>query len=358
MSQDERQEVRLTWSPTPCSERMTTEPGFDVLVTGSSGHLGTALMHALPSLGYRPLGMDILASDMTHVIGSVSDRALVHRVFAANPSIRNVIHAATLHKPHVGSHEPHQFIDTNIAGTQALLDSAKDRKVDSFIFISTTSTFGDALSPAKGSPAAWIDEDVRPVPKNIYGATKCAGEDLCYLASKNHGLPVIVLRTSRFFPELDDDPKRRDAVQDDDNLKVLELAYRRVDIADIVSVCHRAMVCAGNLRWARFIISAPTPFANDPDTLRLLNENAEEVFARVAPETVAVFSRRGWKFLLRLDRVYDSSKALKELDWHPVYTFSRAVGCVDRGEEWRSELALLVGKKGYHAVNTGVYTQK
>ena len=53
-------------------------------------------------------------------------------------------------------------------------------------------------------PAAWITEDVQPVPKNIYGITKIAAEDLCSLFHRLHGLNAVVLRTSRFFPEEDD----------------------------------------------------------------------------------------------------------------------------------------------------------
>ena len=72
-----------------------------------------------------------------------------------------------------------------------------------------------------------------PVPHNIYGATKTAAEDLCELVHRDHGLPCLILRTSRFFPEGDDRDEVRDGY-DDLNLKVNELLYRRVDLADVV----------------------------------------------------------------------------------------------------------------------------
>ena len=81
--------------------------------------------------------------------------------------------------------------------------------MQAFVFTSTTSAFGRALVPPAGEPAAWITEDVVPVPKNIYGATKVAAEDLCELVQRDHGLPCIVLRTSRFFPEDDDERSTR-----------------------------------------------------------------------------------------------------------------------------------------------------
>jgi nucleoside-diphosphate-sugar epimerase len=69
---------------------------------------------------------------------------------------------------------------------------------------STTSVFGDALVPPAGAPSAWITEDVRPIPKNIYGLTKAAAEDFVSYFTKMK-VPCIVLRISRFFPEEDFD---------------------------------------------------------------------------------------------------------------------------------------------------------
>ena len=75
-----------------------------------------------------------------------------------------VIHSATLHKPHVATHSRQAFVDANIAGTLTLLEAALAAGVSAFVYTSTTSAFGSALSPAPGQPAAWITEDVAPVP--------------------------------------------------------------------------------------------------------------------------------------------------------------------------------------------------
>ncbi|GKT87548.1 NAD dependent epimerase/dehydratase family protein [Colletotrichum tofieldiae] len=244
-------------------------PSYTVLVTGSSGHLGAALMLSLLSQGHTPLGIDILPSETTTIVGSVTDRPLIASILSQNPSIAHVIHAATLHKPHVESHPKAAFIDTNITGTLVLLEEAAaslpPSRIKSFIFVSTTSTFGGALSPRPGRPAAWIDESVVPVPKNIYGATKCAAEDLCALAHRESSLPVLVLRTSRFFPEADDDEDRRAAMADA-NLKVCELAYRRADIADVVSAVVCGMAKAADLGFGKYIVSAPPPFSRADDS--------------------------------------------------------------------------------------------
>ena len=331
---------------------------YDVLVTGSAGHLGTALMLSLPSLGFKPLGIDILPSPTTTLVGSVSDRAFITSIFDSNP-IKNILHAATLHKPHVCSHSKEQFISTNIVGTLVLLEESSRfrEQIQSFVFFSTTSAFGMALSPKPGQPAAWIDESVVPEPKNIYGVTKIAAEDMCALVQKQSGIPVLVLRTSRFFPEEDDDEDRR-AAMSDENLKTLELAYRRCDIEDVVSASVCAMRKAKDIRWGKYIISAPPPFKNDAHTLDALSRNPAEVITTVFPDVEVVFKEKGWKHLGRIDRVYDSRKAVEELGWNPKYTFGKTVDRLLCGEQGNSDLTARVGKKGYHAVSTGVYTKR
>src|ERR1044071_8224863 len=141
-----------------------------ILVTGSAGHLGEALMRTLAaSDAQHAIGVDVLPSAHTHHVGSIADRAFVRKHMQG---VDAVLHAATLHKPHVATHPRQAFVDTNITGTLNLLEASVANQVKAFIFTSTTSTFGDALTPPPGSPAAWITEDVVPQPKNIYGVTK------------------------------------------------------------------------------------------------------------------------------------------------------------------------------------------
>ena len=149
-----------------------------VLVTGSSGHLGEALVRTLRETPHAVTGLDRVASPHTDHVGLVTDREFVRRCVR---DADTVIHAATLHKPHVATHVRQDFVDTNVTGTLNLLEEAVAARVRAFVFTSTTSAFGRALTPPAGAPAAWVTEDVRPVPRNIYGVTKAAAEDLCEL---------------------------------------------------------------------------------------------------------------------------------------------------------------------------------
>ncbi len=319
-------------------------------MTGSAGHLGEALVRVLHADGMDVAGLDVLESPHTSFVGSVADRDFVR---GALKGFDAVLHAATLHKPHVASHTRRDFVDANVTGTLNLLEEAVAAEVGCFVFTSTTSAFGRALTPGEGEPAAWIDEDVAPVARNIYGATKVAAEDLCELVHRDHGLPCLILRTSRFFPEPDD----RDDVRSryaDANLKVNELLYRRVDIEDVVSAHRLAMERAGRIGFGRYIVSATTPFTRDD--LAQLRTDAPSVVRRLFPDHEAIYAERGWSMFPGIDRVYDNGRARTELGWAPRYDFRRALDLVAAGEEPRSELARTVGAKGYHSESTGIYT--
>jgi UDP-glucose 4-epimerase len=320
------------------------------LVTGSSGHLGEALVHVLGAEGIDVVGLDVLESPHTSAVGSIADRAFVRSNMS---DVDAVVHAATLHKPHVGSHTWQDFVDTNVTGTLNLLEEAVAAGVKSFVFTSTTSAFGRALSPGPGEPAAWIDEDVAPVPRNIYGATKRAAEDLCEIAHREHGLPCVILRTSRFFPEGDDRDDIRGGFPDA-NIKVNELLYRRGDVEDMASAHRLALQRAADIGFGRYIVSATTPFTRDD--LAELRADAPAVVRRLFPDYEAIYAERGWSMFAGIDRVYDNARAREELDWSPRYDFRHALDLVAAGEEPRSELAVKVGMKGYHEVPTGVYT--
>jgi UDP-glucose 4-epimerase len=313
-----------------------------ILVTGSAGHLGEALMRTLASSAHEAVGLDIKASPYTRHLGSVAQREFVRQSLKG---VGAVLHTATLHKPHIVTHSRQEFIDTNIAGTLNLLEESLAAGVRTFIFTSTTSTFGDALRPPTGAPAVWITEEAVPRPKNIYGVTKLAAENLCELFHRNHGLACLVLRTSRFFPEDDDDESARGAF-DGSNLKVNELLYRRADIADMVAAHLLALERAASIGFGRYIISATSPFTRDD--LPLLRADAPAVVRRLYPAFEQEYRRRGWKMLPSIDRVYVNALACRDLGWRPNYNFDSVLARLQRNEEFRSPLAIAIGVKGYH----------
>lgn len=313
-----------------------------ILVTGSSGHLGEAIIRKLRDNIIDCIGIDIKPTEYTTNIGTILDRPFVHECVQ---EVDYIIHTATLHKPHVATHSNLDFIQTNISGTLNLLEEARDQRIKGFIYTSTTSTFGDVLTPRKSEPAIWITESTPSIPKNIYGVTKSAAEDLCQIFFRNHQLPCIVLKTSRFFPEEDDKREIRENFEDL-NIKAIEYLYRRVDIEDAVEAHLLAIKKVQKIGFGKYIISATSPFQKHD--LYTLNSNAVKVVEKLYPDFKYIFEKRGWKMLSHIERVYVNEKAKSELDWKPKYDFHHVLECVRNNRDFRSELSLEVGAKGYH----------
>lgn len=315
-----------------------------ILVTGSSGHLGEALMRILPDYGHTGLGLDVIPGEFTQVTGSICDADFIKDILG---DIDAIIHTATLHKPHVGTHSKQQFVNTNITGTLNLLEAAKTQNVKGFVYSSTTSTFGTALSPGEDSPAVWVDESVTPLVKNIYGMSKLAAENLCELFSRKHSMQCSVLRLSRFFPEEDDNKQMRESYSGE-NSKANEFLYRRVDIEDAAT----AHICAlreqhGDL-FKRHIISAPTPFTKND--LIQLRQKPQDVVAGYYPNFAAVYRDVGFQMFPDIERVYVSQKAIAELSWKPKFDFTKILEQLGAGVPIGSKLARTIGKKPYHDV--------
>ena len=114
-----------------------------VLVTGSAGHLGEGLVRTLRERQHEVVGLDLLESASTTHVGSISDRDFVRGCLFG---VDSVIHAATLHKPHIATHSRHAFVETNIAGTLTILEGAVDSGVSGVVFSSTMARRGMPFS--------------------------------------------------------------------------------------------------------------------------------------------------------------------------------------------------------------------
>jgi UDP-glucose 4-epimerase len=313
-----------------------------VLVTGSAGHLGEALVRTWRAEGAAVRGIDRLASPFTDAVGDIAERGFVR---AAMAGVRAVVHAATLHKPHVATHPRQAFVDTNVSGTLNLLEEAAAAGVQAFVFTSTTSAFGEAMRPPPGAPAVWVDETLAPQVRNIYGATKIAAEDLCALMHKLTKLPVVVLRTSRFFPEDDDDPAAV-AARTQPNIQANEFLHRRVDLEDVVAAHRCALDAAPRLGFGRYIVSATTPFTRED--VAELGRDLPAVLTRRVPGWQAVYARLGWTVSGAIDRVYDNAAARAALGWRPAVDFAAVLKRLAATGDLRSALARDIGIKGYH----------
>jgi UDP-glucose 4-epimerase len=283
-----------------------------ILLTGSSGWLGRTLAPRLKSLGHDVTGLDPLPGPHTTVVGSIEDRDLVRRAIR-DGGIEAIVHGGALHKPDIERTGREAFIDVNVRGAFNLLEEAVAAQVSRFVFTSTTSLMISRAIRAGlqggAAQAAWLTEEMSPEPRNIYGVTKLAAEHLCRLTHQEFGLPVIILRTARFFPEADD--MAHAIAQDDANTKANEFLFRRLTVEDAAEAHVRALEKAPYLGYDLFIVSAPTPFS--PDDCRELITDAPAVVERYFPAYCDLYARKGWTMFQSIDRVYDPSRARERL---------------------------------------------
>lgn len=279
-----------------------------ILLTGSSGWLGRFLAPMLRVRGDVVIGLDVAPGADTDVIGSVADRGLVERVFAEH-GIEAVIHGGALHKPDIARYPAQAFVDVNVSGTLNLLEAAAAAGHDRFVFTSTTSLMiSAAIRNELADHAVWLDETSGPLePRNIYGVTKLAAEQLCRLAHLESGLNCVVLRTSRFFPEEDDTHRALSG----ENMKANELLHRRLTVKDAARAHLAALDRAPQIGFGSFIVSAPTPF--DRSECSELKRDALAVIARYFPDAAKLYAAKGWELPRSIGRVYDAALAGKLL---------------------------------------------
>ncbi|WP_298289922.1 NAD(P)-dependent oxidoreductase [Novosphingobium sp.] len=297
-----------------------------ILLTGSTGWLGRFLAPRLRSAGHSVVGLDVAPGPDTQVIGSVADPAVVEEGFAHG--IDAVVHAAALHKPDIVRYPEQAFIDVNVTGTRNLLSAAKAAGHDRFVFTSTTSLMiSQTVRDEAGNAAVWLDEQTGPLaPRNIYGVTKLAAEGLCRIYANEHGLPCVVLRTGRFFPE-DDDTLREPSGE---NLKANELLNRRLTVEDAADAHIAALTRAPELGFDLFVLSAPTPFSRSE--VRELKSDAKTVIARHFPDAASLYEKRGWTLPTSIGRVYDASHAERRLGFRCQTGFAQVLDALRDGK--------------------------
>ncbi len=298
-----------------------------VLVTGSSGWLGNALVPVLMAQGHDVTGLDPVPGRHTQLVESITNRQLVRQI-VHELGIEAIVHGGALHKPHIEQYGYSDFLTVNVQGTLNLLEAAVESgsKVDRFVFTSTTSLMisREIRAGLKGgaSRARWINEDMQPLqPRNIYGVSKLAAENLCRLFHELHGLPVITLRTSRFFPEEDD--MAHAIPHSETNTKTNELLFRRLTVQDAARAHLAALEKAPQIGHDTFIVSAKTPFR--PEDCEQLITDAPAVVARYFPGYEEIYARLGWTMFKSIDRVYDASKLERKLGFVCQTDFASAL---------------------------------
>lgn len=168
-----------------------------ILVTGSEGLIGSAIIQELQSLGMKTIQLDIKAKIPTHR-GDVRDLQTVAQAMAG---CSGVVHLAAISRVLWGEQNPALCWETNVKGTENVLTAASCMHPKPWvIFSSSREVYGHPQSLP-------VTEDAPLVPVNIYGRSKVAGENLVNEA-ENKGLTTAIVRFSNVYGSTSDHPDR------------------------------------------------------------------------------------------------------------------------------------------------------
>jgi len=166
-----------------------------------------------------------------------------------------------------------EFIRTNAAGVQALLDAAREAKISRFVQISTDEVYG-SIEP--GHPG--VTEEAPLMPSSPYAASKAAADLLALAAWRTHGAPeILITRSSNNygpyqFPEkviplfitnaleghecpiYGDGLHERDWLYVEDNVRAVDLVIRRGRPGEIYNIGYGHSIA--NMEIARMIFTA------------------------------------------------------------------------------------------------------
>ena len=186
-----------------------------ILVTGGMGFIGSNLVIRLlqdssliriinlDKLTYagNPMNLPHATADprYTHVLGDIADSALVSRLFGEY-SFDAVLNLAAESMVDRSIEDSSLFVNSNVVGTQVLLDELRRRPDTRMVQVSTDEVYGSL------GPEGEFSEDSPLAPNNPYSATKTAADLLCRAYHNTYGLQVCVTRCSnnygpRQFPE-------------------------------------------------------------------------------------------------------------------------------------------------------------
>ena len=168
--------------------------GYNILITGAAGFIGSHLHKYLTDKGHRVLGIDNLSHPCNS--GVKTEYADVRYEKELLPYFSNcdiVFHLAAQISVDKSIYNPEETIATNILGTQNVLELAR-RWNTKVIFASSSEIYGTAQKD-------FIDELHPMDAQSPYGASKIAGDRMCYAYYQTYKKDIVVVRNFNTFGE-------------------------------------------------------------------------------------------------------------------------------------------------------------
>ena len=234
---------------------------MSILVTGSAGFIGSHVVDTLLESGHEVVGFDNFdsfydvaikernlssARDFDAFSQIRGDIRSAEAVASVPDDVDTIVHLAARAGVRPSIEAPAEYVDVNLNGTARLLELARDRRIDRFVFASSSSVYGE------NRKVPFSEDDPVDNPISPYAATKRSGELLCHAFHHLEGSSVICLRfftvygprqrpdlaihkfarlmsQGRPIPVFGDGSSRRDYTYIDDTLSGVSGALRYLD---------------------------------------------------------------------------------------------------------------------------------
>ena len=154
---------------------------LSVLVTGSSGFIGTHVVRHLHAAGHKVMALDQMPPKEPLPVGVRFYACDIRQGMLPNGGFDAVVHLAVLAGVRPSMERQMDYQITNVVGTIRLLDHCRRFGTPHFVFASSSSVYG----PDTPLPA---EESATPDPCSPYALTKLHGEQWGRLCSRLHGL--------------------------------------------------------------------------------------------------------------------------------------------------------------------------
>lgn len=270
-----------------------------ILVTGSSGFIGSNLMQYLSKKNHQVYGLSRKQSTKTNAI-QLGDFQQLNNFFT-NKKIDAVVHLAAL----IDEKDPLTMFQNNCITTLNLLECCRLHGINKFVFASTHAVYGNT----KYLP---IDETHPLNPSTNYALSKIIAENLCKMFFLSNGIQTIILRISSTYGEGQSSNKMiPNMIENCMNQKKVFLhkytnGFQVMDLIHVKDVCRAIeYACLSKVRFGIYNISS-----GKPTTVEDISKLLIPIF-KTATFTTKRISKYANHFL------YDLSNTKKDLKFIP-----------------------------------------
>ena len=292
-----------------------------VVITGAGGNLGTRLVPQLAHAGQEPVLFDSRPVETPYESfqGDIRDFADVQ---AALRGADIVVHLAAILG--IAATTPHDFYEINLTGTFNVWEAAAQAGVRGLVFSSTMSVYKPHDRPLQEDVLTEMSEDFPARPRDLYGYTKAAGEEMCRLYGRTHGIPSVALRYGMFSPE----PFFPYGIR---------LLYGGVDADDVAQAVLASVeaLLSEKFEYDVFNVESLVPFSKE-DEAQLLRDPLAAL-DKYYPGSADLLRSRGVEQLRPIHEYYPMSHAADVLGFRPECNFDRWLDELRSRPEERAE---------------------